>query len=109
MKLITFRHNGGTHVGSVDGNSVRVLPFADMFTALGAGIEGLKAAAPTGTLALGDVQILAPIPRPQKLICIGLNYRDHAIESNMEIPKLPTVFNKFATSVIAPGRRALCG
>lgn len=103
MKLVTFRHNGGTHVGSVSGDSVQVLPFPDMFAALGAGIEGLKAAQPTATLALSDVQILAPIPRPQKLICIGLNYRDHAIESNMEIPKLPTVFNKFATSVIAPG------
>lgn len=104
MKLITFRHKGGTHVGSVNGDNVSVLPFADMFAALGAGIEGLKAAAPTGTLAASDVQILAPIPRPQKLICIGLNYRDHAIESNMEIPKVPTVFNKFATSVIAPGQ-----
>jgi len=103
MKLVTFRHNGGTHVGSVSGDSVQVLPFADMFAALGAGIDGLKAAAATGTLPLSDVRILAPIPRPQKLICIGLNYRDHAIESNMEIPKLPTVFNKFATSVIAPG------
>jgi 2-keto-4-pentenoate hydratase/2-oxohepta-3-ene-1,7-dioic acid hydratase in catechol pathway len=103
MKLVTFRHNGGTHVGSVSGDSVSVLPFSDMFAALGAGIDGLKAATPTGTLALSDVKILAPIPRPQKLICIGLNYRDHAIESNMEIPKLPTVFNKFATSVIAPG------
>ena len=104
MKLITFRHNGGTHVGSVDGDSVSVLPFADMFAALETGMEGLKAAGPTGTLALSGVQILAPIPRPRKLICIGLNYRDHAIESNMAIPKVPTVFNKFATAVIAPGQ-----
>ncbi len=103
MKLVTFRHSGGTQVGSVSGDSVHVLPYPDMFAALGAGIDGLKAAKPTATLALSDVKILAPIPRPQKLICIGLNYRDHAIESNMEIPKLPTVFNKFATSVIAPG------
>jgi len=45
----------------------------------------------------------APVPRPGKLICIGLNYRDHAAESNMAIPERPVVFSKFATAVIAPG------
>src|SRR6185437_12454868 len=49
------------------------------------------------------VQPLAPIPRPPKVICIGLNYRDHAEESNMAIPKVPTVFCKFPTAVIGPG------
>jgi 2-keto-4-pentenoate hydratase/2-oxohepta-3-ene-1,7-dioic acid hydratase in catechol pathway len=46
---------------------------------------------------------LAPVPRPGKVICIGLNYRDHAAESNMPIPERPVVFSKFSTSVIAPG------
>src|SRR5438876_9345006 len=45
----------------------------------------------------------APVPRPGKLICIGLNYRDHAAESMMAIPERPVVFSKFATAVIAPG------
>ena len=45
----------------------------------------------------------APVPRPGKLICIGLNYRDHAAESNMPIPESPVVFSKFSTAVIAPG------
>jgi 2-keto-4-pentenoate hydratase/2-oxohepta-3-ene-1,7-dioic acid hydratase in catechol pathway len=36
---------------------------------------------------------------------VGLNYRDHAIESGMEIPKVPTIFNKFATSIIGPGEK----
>lgn len=49
------------------------------------------------------VVLLAPVPRPGKLICIGLNYRDHAIESNMKIPERPVVFSKFATCVTAPG------
>jgi 2-keto-4-pentenoate hydratase/2-oxohepta-3-ene-1,7-dioic acid hydratase in catechol pathway len=48
------------------------------------------------------VRLLAPVPRPGKLICIGLNYRDHAAESNMAIPERPVVFSKFTTSVIAP-------
>jgi 2-keto-4-pentenoate hydratase/2-oxohepta-3-ene-1,7-dioic acid hydratase in catechol pathway len=46
---------------------------------------------------------LAPVPRPGKILCIGLNYRDHAAESNMPIPERPVVFSKFATAVIAPG------
>lgn len=49
------------------------------------------------------VKLLAPVARPPKIICIGLNYRDHAIESNMAIPEVPTVFCKFASSVIGPG------
>src|SRR6266446_7569960 len=50
-----------------------------------------------------DAYWFAPVPRPGKLICIGLNYRDHAAESNMPIPERPVVFSKFATAVIAPG------
>lgn len=53
--------------------------------------------------ALGDVKLLAPIPKPRKLICVGLNYRDHALETHSEIPNVPTIFNKFATAVIGPG------
>jgi 2-keto-4-pentenoate hydratase/2-oxohepta-3-ene-1,7-dioic acid hydratase in catechol pathway len=49
-----------------------------------------------------DVQLLAPVPRPGKLIAIGLNYRDHAAESKMPIPEKPVVFSKFTTSVIGP-------
>jgi len=45
----------------------------------------------------------APVPRPGKLICIGLNYRDHAAESKMAIPEKPVVFSKFSTAVIGPG------
>jgi 2-keto-4-pentenoate hydratase/2-oxohepta-3-ene-1,7-dioic acid hydratase in catechol pathway len=50
-----------------------------------------------------DAYWFAPVPRPGKLICIGLNYRDHAAESNMPIPERPVVFSKFSTAVIAPG------
>jgi 2-keto-4-pentenoate hydratase/2-oxohepta-3-ene-1,7-dioic acid hydratase in catechol pathway len=47
--------------------------------------------------------LLSPIPRPPKIICIGLNYRDHAEESNLPIPETPTVFCKFATAVTGHG------
>lgn len=49
------------------------------------------------------VKLLAPIPDPPKVICIGLNYRDHAAESGAPIPKEPVLFSKFATAIIGPG------
>lgn len=52
---------------------------------------------------LDEVKLLAPIPRPNKLICVGLNYRDHAAETGAALPEVPTIFNKFTTSVIGPG------
>ena len=50
---------------------------------------------------------LASVPRPGKLICIGLNYRDHAAESGASIPERPVVFSKFSSSVIAPGEAVI--
>jgi 2-keto-4-pentenoate hydratase/2-oxohepta-3-ene-1,7-dioic acid hydratase in catechol pathway len=53
--------------------------------------------------ALGDVHLKAPVARPRKILCIGLNYRDHALETGQAIPERPIVFTKFANSVIGPG------
>lgn len=50
-----------------------------------------------------DAYWFAPVPRPGKIVCIGLNYRDHAAESNMPIPEKPIMFSKFSNCVIAPG------
>ena len=48
-----------------------------------------------------DVRLEAPVPRPSKIICIGLNYLDHVKESGAEIPKSPLIFSKFNTCVAA--------
>jgi 2-keto-4-pentenoate hydratase/2-oxohepta-3-ene-1,7-dioic acid hydratase in catechol pathway len=48
-----------------------------------------------------DVQLLAPIPRPGKIVAIGLNYMDHCRETNTEPPKKPLMFAKFPSSIIA--------
>ena len=56
---------------------------------------------------LTEVKLLAPIPRPPKIICVGLNYLDHAKETGAEIPKVPTIFNKFNTAVIAQGENVV--
>ena len=54
-------------------------------------------------VARSAVRLTAPVPRPRKVICIGLNYRDHAEESGMDIPESPLIFSKFSTSVCGPG------
>jgi 2-keto-4-pentenoate hydratase/2-oxohepta-3-ene-1,7-dioic acid hydratase in catechol pathway len=62
-------------------------------------IDSALAAAP---LVAGRVKLLSPVPEGGKLLCIGLNYRDHAIESGMEIPSEPVVFNKLAGTLCGP-------
>jgi len=54
-----------------------------------------------------EVAICAPIPRPGKIICVGLNYRDHALESGMEIPKSPIIFSKFSSCTIGANETIL--
>jgi 2-keto-4-pentenoate hydratase/2-oxohepta-3-ene-1,7-dioic acid hydratase in catechol pathway len=54
-------------------------------------------------VALADVRLLAPVPDPEKIICLGLNYRDHAAEAGQEIPAAPMWFAKFANSLIGSG------
>jgi 2-keto-4-pentenoate hydratase/2-oxohepta-3-ene-1,7-dioic acid hydratase in catechol pathway len=50
-----------------------------------------------------DAYWFAPVPRPGKIVCIGLNYRDHAQESGLAVPTTPVIFSKFSSCVIAPG------
>jgi 2-keto-4-pentenoate hydratase/2-oxohepta-3-ene-1,7-dioic acid hydratase in catechol pathway len=54
--------------------------------------------------ARDSVRLMAPVPRPGKILCIGLNYRDHAQETGAKIPERPILFSKFPTAVIGPGQ-----
>ena len=49
-----------------------------------------------------EVRLVAPLPNPPRIFCVGLNYRDHAVESKMEIPKVPTIFLKLTSALIGP-------
>jgi 2-keto-4-pentenoate hydratase/2-oxohepta-3-ene-1,7-dioic acid hydratase in catechol pathway len=51
---------------------------------------------------LADVELLAPVPRPGKIVAVGLNYRDHAAETGEDLPAAPVVFAKFPSSVTGP-------
>ncbi len=100
MRLVTFQHsNGLPQAGILSGD--RVQPTGtDMLSICAAGNAQPQSGA---SFDLASVKLLAPIPRPPKLICVGLNYRDHAAEAKMEVPTVPTIFNKFPSVVIGPG------
>ncbi len=113
MQFVTFERNGSPEPGVISGGSIIGLKGAG-FPMLAAIIEGgsnalgrartwMERPPADAVVPLSGTRLLAPIPRPPKIICVGLNYRDHAIESKMEIPKVPTIFAKFATAVIGPG------
>lgn len=63
----------------------------------------LMGAAPSSVLRLTDVQLLPPIARPGKIICLGLNYFDHAAESGHNKPDYPSFFLRTADSLVAEG------
>jgi 2-keto-4-pentenoate hydratase/2-oxohepta-3-ene-1,7-dioic acid hydratase in catechol pathway len=51
---------------------------------------------------VAGAHLLPPVPDPQKIICIGLNYRDHAAETNAPIPREPILFSKYVTALVGP-------
>jgi 2-keto-4-pentenoate hydratase/2-oxohepta-3-ene-1,7-dioic acid hydratase in catechol pathway len=55
---------------------------------------------PAERRSLHDLRLLAPVPSPEKILCIGLNYRDHAAETGKPVPTEPIMFAKFANSLV---------
>jgi 2-keto-4-pentenoate hydratase/2-oxohepta-3-ene-1,7-dioic acid hydratase in catechol pathway len=98
MRLVTFSVDGKPEAGVLAGDKVTGFG-KDMLSVIASGNV-----VPTGSVYdLKNVRMLAPVPRPPKLICIGLNYLDHAKETGQQVPDVPTVFNKFTNVVIGPG------
>jgi 2-keto-4-pentenoate hydratase/2-oxohepta-3-ene-1,7-dioic acid hydratase in catechol pathway len=73
--------------------------------ALAGGLDRVRAALTKATASKQFVtgEILAPLPSPGKVFCIGLNYRDHALETKAQIPGEPIVFSKFSSAIVGPG------
>src|SRR5665213_3961861 len=101
MRLVTFEAEAGStpQAGIVSGDQVIGLG-QDMLSVIAA---GTLPALGGPRYDLAAVKLLAPIPRPPKFICVGMNYRDHAREAGVEIPSVPTIFSKFSNVVIGPG------
>ena len=119
MKLITFVQDGMQRPGALvarDGREWVVdLQRADaalpgsVRAILEAGAPALERAASavaeaTEFQALADLSLAAPIPDPGKILCIGLNYADHAAESGQPLPDHPIVFSKYNNTVIGSGQ-----
>ncbi len=118
MKIITFKNQDHYGIGALISNnqiidltylvSDKSLTASQILTCfdLGSGfLDRTKDAVSKGVpdaVDLNDVEIAASVPTPGKIICIGLNYRDHAEESGMAIPTSPVIFSKFSSCIIGP-------
>jgi 2-keto-4-pentenoate hydratase/2-oxohepta-3-ene-1,7-dioic acid hydratase in catechol pathway len=112
MRFATIRTAFGPRAALFDGAGYVDLHAADPFLPpilidlLAAGPSALERARNAATHpsahrhGQSSVTLLPPIPEPRKIICIGLNYRDHAAESGAPIPKEPILFSKFPTALV---------
>ncbi|MET0773054.1 MAG: fumarylacetoacetate hydrolase family protein [Candidatus Limnocylindrales bacterium] len=121
MRLATFVQSDGSRTTAprlaVELSDGRLLPTRDLGSGMPDTIEALRAGGDAARTALGaavasatapgldpsTVEVIAPLPRPGKVIAVGLNYFDHAREGGVEPPAEPMLFAKFTTSVVGPG------
>ncbi|KAM4576666.1 fumarylacetoacetate hydrolase domain-containing protein 2A isoform 1-T2 [Odontesthes bonariensis] len=118
MRLVQFRRLGdgdGVRVGVEQGEGLSVVDLkafdpsmpSTMRELLELGDKGLECA--RRALASGQcvvdrthIQLLSPILAPEKVVCVGMNYRDHCLEQNAPIPDEPIIFSKFPSAITGP-------
>ena len=117
MRLVTCRIDGEPRAAALIGESgsERVVDLHAADSSLPSDVLGLiqggpavlerakLAAAGVAGAPLSEVTLLAPIPRPPKIICIGVNYADHAAEAGRALPRWPSVFLKAPSCIVGPG------
>ncbi len=91
MKLVTYDQAGEPRAGIIDNDLV--FEAGSIFHPVPGDVIG----------PLSNITLMAPVPKPEKIVCVGLNYRDHAAESGQEIPKTPILFAKFPNAIVGPG------
>ncbi|MGB0121460.1 MAG: hypothetical protein WBP55_10965, partial [Solirubrobacterales bacterium] len=112
MQLITFASGNGPRAGVLTDDGIidawevldhptratlRELIAEDRVTEVGDRIANGSEVTPIDP---ADVKILAPIPDPDKIICIGLNYKAHAAETGQDLPKAPIIFGKYRNALV---------
>ncbi|WTD39676.1 fumarylacetoacetate hydrolase family protein (plasmid) [Streptomyces sp. NBC_01643] len=104
MRVTTIRTAWGTAAGRVEGNKIVQLPFADVGELLSSGSDWRERAEATDGIAVPvDEADFAPlVPRPEKIICVGANFRDHVAEVGLTLPEQPALFAKYSRSLIGP-------
>jgi acylpyruvate hydrolase len=104
MRLATIRTAEGTRAVRVDENTEGTaveLGHADLGELLGRADWRAEAAAADGPRhELAGLDYAPPVPSPQKILCVGLNYRNHILEMGRELPEHPTLFAKFARALV---------
>ncbi|MDY6864986.1 MAG: fumarylacetoacetate hydrolase family protein [Halobacteriota archaeon] len=114
MKLVRFLKSGEAHLGTVIADKyiidLGLSGISDIYTLLRYYPESMEIARSAGSdlelsgfFTFGEIELLPPIPRPTKMICLGLNYKDHALEFGGELSEEPMIFAKSPTAVIGPG------
>jgi 2-keto-4-pentenoate hydratase/2-oxohepta-3-ene-1,7-dioic acid hydratase in catechol pathway len=111
MRLVTYESDRGPRAGVLVGDDRAV----DAWDALGGGCGTMRgllkadrfaeldaAIAPDEGKPLAEEALLPPVPDPEKIVCIGLNYRAHAEETRQEPPAVPTIFGKFRNALAGP-------
>jgi acylpyruvate hydrolase len=103
VKLATIRRDGRTSAVRVDGEACTLLEAPDLGVWMAQTDWGARAVDAVGeTVSWADAEVLAPVPRPGKTVCVGLNYRTHILEMGRELPTYPTLFAKYAEAIIGP-------
>jgi acylpyruvate hydrolase len=100
MRFVTVRTSDGTNAGRLEGDRVVLLPFSDVGTLLADPNWRARAQSGAGTMSLEEADFAPVVPRPNKIMCLGLNYRAHIEEMGRELPAYPTLFAKYAVSLI---------
>jgi acylpyruvate hydrolase len=102
MQLVTVRRDGATSAGRVEDGEIVLLPSPDVGTLITSGPDWAERAghADGARLPLEGADLAPVVPRPPKIVCLGLNYLRHIREMGREAPSHPTLFAKFAGSLI---------
>ena len=105
MRLVTLRIDGATRAGRVSDDEIVLLDAPDVRAVLEAGpvTSGRPPVAESGgALTLEGADLAPVIPAPDKIVCVGLNYRDHAAETNSPLPTAPIYFAKYRRALTGP-------
>jgi acylpyruvate hydrolase len=103
MRFATIRTGAGTTAARLDGDSLVPLDAADVGALLASGDPGAVPARAGAVPVPADEADFAPVvTSPAKIICVGLNYRTHILETGRELPEYPTLFAKFAETLMGP-------
>jgi acylpyruvate hydrolase len=103
MRFATIRTGAGTTAARLDGDTLTPLDAPDVGALLAAdgGPDAVRAAG-AGPLLAAEADFAPVVTNPSKVICVGLNYRTHIEETGRELPQYPTLFAKFADTLMGP-------